>query len=391
MSAIRHILLIPSWYPNRNNWLHGIFNREFAETIALNHKVSVIHVCSDSTLQSDIEVIEEMKGNVFSVIIYYKQIKTKIPLLSQFLKKRKLIQLYEKGFEIIQRKRGLPDIMQLNVVLPAGIGAKHLSDKHQIPLVINECWTGYMPEDGNYKGFVTKYFTKKIVSHAKVIMPVSESLKENMIKHHLSGNYKIVPNVVDVDVFKPIQSIQKTSGKTRFMHISTFDQTQKNPTGILNAFENAYQTNSSIELTFLGNIANANYLKKFVAQKKLENVIHFKGPLTKTELVEEINSHDALIMFSNYESFCLVIAETMACGIPVITSQCGGITSILPEHAGLKITKQNEEELCKAILNFAKNKSDYKPERIRQFITDHFSATSISKRLTEIYDSILIH
>lgn len=383
--------MIPSWYPNRNNLLHGIFNREFAETIAINHKVSIIHVCSDSTISSDFEISEELKGNIYTVIIYYKQIKNKTPFLSQFLKKKKLIELYEKGFEIIEKKSGKPDIIQLNVVLPAGIGAKHLADKYQIPLIINECWTGYMPEDGNYKGFFTKYFTKKIVSHAKVIMPVSESLKENMINHHLNGNYQIIPNVVDIETFKPKAQIQKVPNKTRFIHISTFDQEQKNPIGIINAFENAYKINPNIELTFLGNIANANYLKNIVDQKKLEGVVYFKGPLSKTELVTEINLIDALIMFSNYESFCLVIAETMACGIPVISSRCGGITTTFPEYAGIKITSKNEKELCEAILTFTKNKSEYNPEKIRRFITDNYSVNRINESLTKIYNSTLNH
>ena len=358
--------------------------------MAKNHSVSVLHVCSDPNLKTEYEIVESEEESIFSVVIYYKQIKNKIPFLAPYLKKQKLLELYEIGFQIIQKKRrSIPDIIQLNVVLPAGIGAKFLSGKYHIPMVINECWTGYMPADGNYKGFVTKYFTKKIVSRAKAIMPVSESLKQDMLNHGLNGNYQIVPNVVDVELFKPNASIQKASNKTRFIHISTFDQEQKNVVGILNAFEKAYHKDNSIELSFIGNLTHAEFLQNLVEQKNIKQAVYFKGPLSKIDLITEINSHDALIMFSNYESFCLVIAEAMSCGIPVITSKCGGITNTLPDYAGIKVESKNENQLCEAIERLSKNKSQYKVENIQQFIVNNFSSAIINKRLTEVYQSVL--
>lgn len=385
----KHILFIPSWYPNRNNLLHGIFNRVFVETIAINNHVSVLYVCSDPNLKSDYEIIESIEENIFTVIIYYKKIRSKVPFVSQFLKKQKLIKLYEIGYNLIQKKINKPNIIQLNVILPAGIGAEFLSKKHHIPLIINECWTGYMANDGNYKGFATKYFTKKIVSHAKMIMPVSESLKQDMLLHQLKGNYQIVPNVVDYMLFKPNSTIIKPTTKTKFLHISTFDQEQKNVLGIVNAFEKAYNKDQSLELTFIGNINNADMLSEQIKQKKLNAAISIKGPLQKEALVNEINTHHALIVFSNYESFCLVLAESMACGIPVISSKCGGLTDIFPEYAGIKVEAKNEQQLSDAIISLAKNKSMYKTDDIRQFIIDNYSQAAINERLNVIYQSVL--
>lgn len=389
LSEPKHILFISSWYPNRNNLLHGIFNRVFAETVALNHQVSALHICSDSNLKTDHEIVEFEEENIFTVIIYYKKIQSKIPFLSQFLKKQKLIELYKIGYDLIQKRISKPDIIHLNVVLPAGIGAEFLSKKHHIPMVINECWTGYMPADGNYKGFATKYFTKKIVSHAKVIMPVSESLKHDMLMHELKGNYQVVPNVVNEKLFKPNSSIIKSSDKTRFLHISTLDQDQKNVIGILNAFEKAYNINNAIELSIIGNLNNAKILQEQVEKKKLKQAVKFKGPMHNEELINEINSYDSLLMFSNYESFCLVLAEAMACGIPVITSKCGGITNIIPDHTGIKVEVKNEQQLTEAIIAMSKNKATYNTKEIRQFIIDNYSQTIINKQLSAIYQSVL--
>lgn len=103
----------------------------------------------------------------------------------------------------------MPDLIQLNVIMPMGIGAYYLSGKYNIPYVINENWSGYCEEDGNYKGFIQKYYTEKIVKKAKAILPTSVYLKEAMLAHGLIGNYTVVPNVVDTARFKPVKTIQQ--------------------------------------------------------------------------------------------------------------------------------------------------------------------------------------
>lgn len=387
MENQKHILFISSWYPNRTNPTHGIFNRYFADASALYNKVSVLHVCSDDTLKSEFESVESTENDIKTVTVYYKKINSNTPLFSQLKKKRRVIQAFERGFQIILNKVGRPDLIQLNVILPMGLGAYHLSTKYDIPYVINENWSGYCEEDGNYKGFVQKYYTGKIVKGAKAIMPTSTYLKEAMLSHNLNGNYQIVPNVVNVKTFKPAQ--KPGTGITTFIHISSLNDREKNVSGIIRAFSEANKTNKNLRLNIVGEGIDKQAYETLVKNLKLDETVMFKGRLMSAELVTEINAADALIMFSNYETFCLVIIEAFACAKPVITSNAGAIKTYMRPELGIMVDKQNEDQLTAAILEFSSGKKNYNTNLIRQFAVDNYSYEKVGEKLNGIYDEAL--
>ena len=144
-----------------------------------------------------------------------------------------------------------------------------------------------------------------------------------------------------------------------------------------------------MQLSIVGEGADRPLLERAVLEKKLQDKIIFKGIVLKENMVQEIQAHDALIMFSNYESFCVVIAEAMACGKPVISSCCGGLTSFITNELGCLVEPRDETGLSEAILKLRKNQANYNPQTIRQFATDHFSQEVIAGKLKEIYQSVL--
>lgn len=382
-----HILFIPSWYPNRNNPTHGIFNAVFVTAAALHNKVSVLHVCSEDDLQQDVEVVESIENNITTCIIYYRKVKNKLPGISQIIKRKKVLRAFEMGYQKIVVTAGTPDLIQLNVAMPSGIGVMYLSEKYNLPYVVNEGWSGYYPEDGNYKGILLKHFTRKILSKAKVIMPVSEGLKQAMLKHNLKGNYVVVPNAVNEELFKPIAV--PLNNVTRFLHISSLNDTEKNVTGIIRAFDEACKKESMLELTIVGDGEDIEELKNLATELKLTKKINFKGRILGENLVKEINSNDALVMFSNYETFGITIIEALACGKPVITARSGGVAHLITPDLGLVVNRKDEKALANSFLTFAKEQKTYQPQLLRKFVTDRFTVTHVSEQLTKIYNTIL--
>ena len=65
-----------------------------------------------------------------------------------------------------------------------------------------------------------KRITRKTIKKAKVILPVSESLKSAMLNHGLKGNYQVVPNVVNDSLFvlpeEPVEGL-------KMLHVSSLD------------------------------------------------------------------------------------------------------------------------------------------------------------------------
>ncbi len=303
-----------------------------------------------------------------------------------------MLKAYEKGFEVIKKERGLPQLIHLNVVLPAGIGVLHLHKKHKIPFVVNEGWTGYMKEDGNYRGFFVKYFTQKIIKAASYILPVSQDLQEAMKRHGLKGEYKVLPNVIQTEIFKPLSNpnfAMSEAERPTFIHVSTFDPRQKNVLGILNAFKKATEKKADLNLVLVGDEERTSELKNFVKEQALEKNVQFKGKMDAVELSNLFNQCKALIMFSNYESFGVVIGEALACGLPVISTKAGGLSNMLNKEQGILVEKNNEAQLCDAILTIADHRVVYDKIALRNFVTERFSEAAIALKLKKLYQNVI--
>jgi len=383
----KHILFISSWYPSLNDPTLGIFNRYFAIAASLYNQVNVLHVASKSDLSSDVEIIESQVASIPHVFVNYKKVSTPVPFLSQFIKRKRVISAFDAGFDKIVSRYGKPDLIHLNVVLPMGLGVQYLSAKHKIPYVVNENWSGYCAEDGNYKGFLQKYFTKKIIKCASVIMPTSTYLRDAMQSHGLEGDYQVVPNVVNTQLFRPLQ-IEKKLG-TQLIHISSLNDREKNVSGLIRAFAKASQTENNLRLQIVGEGTDKASYQTLVKELQIEDKVNFLGRLFGEDLVQEINAADALIMFSHFETFCLVIIEAFACGKPVITSSAGAIKTYMRPELGIMTKPKNELQLTNAILYFVKNKDSFSSDFIRAYAVDNYSYEKVGKDLDLIYQKAI--
>lgn len=379
MNQRKNILFISSWYPNRNNSTHGIFNRFFAQAANHNNNVYIIHAVSESNCLHDFELQVKNEFGFEEVVVYFK--KTSNPISKYF----RYLKAYQLALNYFLNKKIKFNLIHCNVVLNAGIAALKIKKQLSIPLVVNENWTGYLPEDGNYKGFFKTTITKKVVKNSALILPVTEHLKKAMLSHGLANNYKVIPNVCNTNLFRIIE--KQISSTIRFIHISALVNAQKNILGLLAAFKQALYLKQNIELAIVGQGGDELELKNYVSKNKLSENVFFVGRKVGEELVQEINKADCLLMFSNYENLPLVILECMACGKPVISTNVGGIAEAVNSTNGILINSGNELELTNAILYF--NKENYQVQEIRKKVIENYSSEVIGKALNGAYTLVL--
>ncbi len=358
-----------------------------AKAAAIDNQISVIHVCSDEKLNDNFEILDSESDGIYTIMVYYRKVKSNLPLYSQWLKFKRLQQAYDMAFVHLQNQKGKVDLIQLNVAMPAGIGVLHLSKKYNVPFVLNENWSGYTKEDGNYKGPLLKYFTQKIVAQAKKMMPTSLYLQEAMLAHGLKGDYEVVPNVVDLNRFLPKDFSPKD--KIRLVHISSLTEREKNVSGILRAFQLALKQVPNMELVIIGEGDNKLELKALAEFLNISEHTKFKGRVVGDELIQTLQSSHALVMFSHYETFCLVIIEALACGKPVITSDAGAIPGYMNDRLGMMVQKNNEEQLREAIVKFALKPNAFDHLYLRSF-AEKFSYQHVGQQLSKIYQEAIL-
>jgi len=74
--------------------------------------------------------------------------------------------------------------------------------------------------------------------------------------------------------------------------------------------------------------------KKEISNLKIDpENIKLIDQIPHREVASILQSTDLLLMFSNYENLPCVILEAFACGVPVISTDVGGIKEYFPENA----------------------------------------------------------
>lgn len=91
-----------------------------------------------------------------------------------------------------------------------------------------------------------------------------------------------------------------------------------------------------------GETGYVNHLKKCAEEKCVASRVLFTGPLYDAEKAAAYADSDIFVLASYYENFANVVAEAVACNIPVVVSNMCGIHSLVDGRAGLVIPVDRE-------------------------------------------------
>jgi len=379
-----HILFISSWYPTPEKKSQGIFFKRHAEAAALLNQISAIHICSGTINEINIQHDHE----VFTIIGTYKKVRHQIPILATIQKLWRSLNCFIKCFHVLLKNKSVPHLVLLNVIFPAGIFVLWVHYFKKIPFIIQEQWSGYYPEDGNYKGFFTKKITQLCVKYAKAILVVSNKLQQSMMVHGLHNNYLRIGNVVDTDLFIPAEN--QTEEAFNCIHVSTVNDKEKNITGMIEAANKLNNKNISFRLNIVGNGPERAQFEALALKYNLLNkVIYFHGFQLPHSVAKLMGQSHCFLLNSNYEGLPCVLLEAMACGIPVITTNVGAVPEIIDQSQGIIIQPNSVNELTKAMEEMIASYANYNAKQIRTEIINNYSYPAIAKDFDAIFNTIL--
>lgn len=380
-----NVLTLCSWYPNDNNPTLGNFVQKHADTIALQNRAIALAIFP-STGDTSVRLVHTKRNELDELVVYYPKQEGGFVLLSKiknFFSHRKAFKL---GYLKVVELMGKPDVVHLNIVYPLGIWALWLKLRYKIPYVITEHSSGF--HVGTEHAYPKRILTlcRIILKHASVLMPVSINLKTSLQKLSGSDSFEIVCNVVDEQLFET--SFQENTSKNRFIHISTGVDSIKNLSGMIRVINGLCLSQPDIHLDIVSD-GDIEYAKELHRRLGGNQCIDFHSTKTTEEIAGMIASCDALLMFSNYENFPCVIAESMMSGKPVISSNVNGIPEHVNKENGILVEPRDEVALGNAIRSFINGDINFDSKKIRAYAMEHFSYREVGAKFTTIYQSIL--
>jgi len=366
-----HIVFLARWYPHHYDPMFGLFVQRHAEAAALYNDVSVIYVHADENANEKFEVERSTENNVDTIRVYYKKPKSKILSLIRFFKANKL------ALSQLQK----PDLIHVHVLTRCGVIALWQKIIHGTPYIITEHWSRYLPGN-DFSGFLRKIATRIVVKNASTITTVTENLAKAMQNHGLRNkSYVVLPNVVDVNLFKPIE---KHYSKAKIIHVSCFEDKSKNISGLIDALAILESKNIDYQCVFIGEGMDFEAMKSYATEKLNYENIRFTGLLQGQALADELASGDFLVLSSNYENMPVVILEALACGLPVVSTNVGGIKEMVDENCGILVPAKSTEKLANAMQTMIEN-HNYDVNLLRNKVLSKYSYEAVGQFLDKIY------
>lgn len=235
----------------------------------------------------------------------------------------------------------------------------------------------------------------RIIHHCQRIITVSYIEQANILARfpELHRQLTMVHNGYS-DCYHPLENIYETTKKylpeTQYLLFLGNTDPRKNTDGVLLAF-NEYLNQSARRLKLVITGLAQEYVENRLAQLGIEICtpqIVCTGYIPASDLPAIYNGAYAFLFPSLLEGFGIPVLEAMACGTPVITSNC----SSLPEVAGnggILVNPFTPSQISEALLRLEADKNWYQEqvayglERVKQF-----SWNQTTDKYIEIYNSI---
>jgi glycosyltransferase involved in cell wall biosynthesis len=373
------ILWLVSWYPNRFDKFDGDFIQRHARAAAINNDIHVIFVKDAGIIQSVEEEWNYATG-LTEQIVYIK--KTNV-----LFKQLKWLAQYKKAINNYIKKNGLPAMVHVHIPWKAGILALWLKRKHKIPFLVTEHWGIYndvLKENFSSKSLFHKTIVKQVFKEARLFTSVSNFLAKGIERKVVEQHYKIIPNVVDTTLFN---FCEKKHSKFTFIHVSNMVPL-KNASGILNAFRSLITiTDADVQLIMIGNRNNV-YKDRAHEWGLLNKSIFFRGEILYTEVAKQMQSSHCLVLNSHIENAPCVISEALCCGLPVISTNVGGISEMIDNSNGFLIDAGSKENLAITMLKMINEHTYFNQKKISEDAHKKYSYSVIANKFDELYREI---
>lgn len=142
----------------------------------------------------------------------------------------------------------------------------------------------------------------------------------------------VVPNAVDTSLFRPDPQVPLPPSPT-FLMVASWAPI-KRPLLVLAAIRALLPQWPQLRLRVIGGGDLLPAMQAYIAAHGLAEAVQLVGPQPKTRIASELQRSTAFLHPSAYETFSVVCAEALCCGVPVLASAVGALPELITPASG---------------------------------------------------------
>lgn len=379
-----YILWLPSWYPNRNDSFDGDFIQRHAKAAAIHNEIHVVFA-TEMEMQKEYEEEWNYMAGLTEQIVYFKKLKGPFKKArKQILWSKFLLGSIERHFQ----QYGKPHSVHVHVPWKAGIAALFIKRKYKLKFIITEHWGIYndvVEDNFATQPFYLRFALKKIFAQAEVFLSVSKDLVSKVDALLLFKKAQVIPNAVDTSLF--FQGKEKHS-KFTFLHVSNMVPL-KDVKGIIQAFYMLVNKKGATDVQLIM-VGNRGETHKKIARDYglLGGSVFFKGEVPYEEVAEEMRKAHCFVLNSHIENSPCVIGEALCCGLPVISTNVGGVPEMVDSTNGILIPAKDPMALVTAMERMIVEYHTYDHKGMSTKASERYNYLSVSQMFVETYNSL---
>jgi len=382
----KKVLFVPSWYPNEEDPISGVFIEEQAIALSKEFDVAVLipqmaawrNVLKPNA--PDKSVRKEQAG----LPVYHEFARPLIPHGPESTDFQTFARAAQKGFRRVVNEWGRPDIIHAHVVLPGGWSALGVAKQHGIPVVMTEHSS---PFSMHLATELSRRLARQTLKGVNQVIAISPALAQQLLEFDPELNIEVIGESVRTDFFVPASYAAGVNTNVKRFFIAARLAEQKGEEYLIKAVHLLLEKQiDSFELVIGGDGPDREKLQHLARNLGVAGRCRFAGALSRQQVKESMQNCDVFVLSSLHETFGVVVGEAMACGKPVISTRCGGPEFIVNEQNGVLVDVANSHALADAMEDFIADRVSFDPAIIRASVVNRFSPEAFVRNNTAVYE-----
>jgi len=228
---------------------------------------------------------------------------------------------------------------------------------------------------------------RPLASNASAYIAVSDTLAQRLKDLKIAANSYIIPNVVSIPTLAA-QAKEKKS-VVKILHISQLSPAKNIPL-LLQAVAELSKRRNDFSLTIVGGSNFKEYELQASALGISKQYIEFTGVVPPEQTDSYYSNSDFSVLSSTHETFSTFAAQSLAWGLPVVSTKSGGPESFINNQVGRLVENGSVDALTAGLSWMIDNHSTFSPEKLSAYARAKFSSEVVGDQIQKVYNQCTI-